>query len=216
MYIVVLISAIQKSDSVTHIFFSIMVYHSILKQFPVLFRRTLFIHSVKTYIFIHNGLYLLIPILPSPWQLQDCSLCDFVCFTDPLVSYFISHVSYIIWYLTYSFLSCVLVLTAANTPLSVFNLTQQMLIFHRCNSCSVLSSAAFLYMVTQGSRNFPQRDMGNKWPQKLPQGKGKAVWAGTSLIPLLRTQFHLLQPNCKGGCRNAVFLCSPGGERKHD
>ena len=60
-----------------------------------------------------------------------------LCFTDPLVSYFISHVSYIIWYLRYSFLSCVLALTAANTPLSVFNLTQQMLIFHRCNSCSV-------------------------------------------------------------------------------
>ena len=64
-------------------------------------------------------------------------LCVILCFTDPLVSYFISHVSYIIWYLRYSFLSCVLALTAANTPLSVFNLTQQMLIFHRCNSCSV-------------------------------------------------------------------------------
>ena len=82
-----------------------------------------------------------------------------------------------------------------------------MLIFHRFSLCSVLSLAAFLYMVTQGSGNFPQRDMGNKWPQKLPQGKGEAVRAGISLIPLPRTQFHLLQPNCKGGWRNAVFLC---------
>ena len=33
-----------------------------------------------------------------------------------------------------------------------------MLIFHRFSLCSVLSLAAFLYMVTQGSGNFPQRE----------------------------------------------------------
>ena len=42
MYIVVLISAIQKSDSVTHIFFTIMVYHSILNIVPCAIQEDLF------------------------------------------------------------------------------------------------------------------------------------------------------------------------------
>ena len=87
----VLISAIQQSDSLRHThthththtyiyiilfhIFSIIVYHRILIQFSVLYRRTvLFIHSMYC-----NSLYLLIAYSPRippccPWQPQVCSL----------------------------------------------------------------------------------------------------------------------------------------------
>ena len=63
---VVLISAVQQSDSVTHIhtfsfiFFSILVYRRTLLWFPVLYRRTLlFAHPV------YNSLHLLMLTSPS-------------------------------------------------------------------------------------------------------------------------------------------------------
>ena len=66
IYNVALISAIQQSDSVIHlyifffIFFSIVIYHGILIQFFVLYNRALlFIHP------IYNSLYLLTSISHS-------------------------------------------------------------------------------------------------------------------------------------------------------
>ena len=63
---VVLISAVQQSDSVTHIhtfsfiFFSILVYRRTLLWFPVMYRRTLlFAHPV------YNSLHLLMLTSPS-------------------------------------------------------------------------------------------------------------------------------------------------------
>ena len=108
---VVLMSALQPSDSVTRIytffsvFSSIAIYHRILNIVPaVLYNRNLwFIHSVL------NSLHLLIltsqsfpPRPPPPWQSQVCSLClvsllflYVLCFffiSSP-VSYFRSHLS---------------------------------------------------------------------------------------------------------------------------
>ena len=66
IYNVVSISAVQQSDSGIHIlrllfiFFSIMAYHRILNQFPVLHSRTLFVHP------IYNSLHLLIPTQSFP------------------------------------------------------------------------------------------------------------------------------------------------------
>ena len=71
-YNIVLISAVQRSDSVIHIyilfiFFSIMVYHKMLNMVPcAVGQDMLFIHSG------HNSLHLLVPNsqpnLPFCWQ----------------------------------------------------------------------------------------------------------------------------------------------------
>ena len=87
IYNVVLISAVQQSDSVIHIYlflcsFPLWFIVGYLMQFSILYSRALlFSHSID------NSLHLLIPnihsIPPPPplsWQPQICSLCVWICF----------------------------------------------------------------------------------------------------------------------------------------
>ena len=104
IYNVALISAIQQSDSVIHlyifffIFFSIVIYHGILIQFFVLYNRALlFIHP------IYNSLYLLTSIShsnppPTPSPLGNHKSVPYDCESVSIlqigsfVSYFRFHI----------------------------------------------------------------------------------------------------------------------------
>lgn len=100
---IVLISAVQQSDPVTHthmhsflIFFSIMVYHRILDT--VLYSRTLFIYLM------YNSLYLLTPTFhsippstPHPQQQQSLFSLSLSLFGVSQIGSFVSYFIFYLW-----------------------------------------------------------------------------------------------------------------------